>query len=84
MKTAKFLAPILVVAALVAGCGGGGTAGLKSSDVAVVGSVHVTKAQYDALLQNAKRSFKQQGRAFPKQGTSDYETVKSQAMTLLV
>jgi hypothetical protein len=84
MKTAKFLAPILVVAALVAGCGGGGSAGLKSSDVAVVGNVHVTKTQYDALLQNAKRSFKQQGRAFPKQGTSDYETVKGQAMTLLI
>jgi hypothetical protein len=84
MKTAKFLAPILLVAALVAGCGGGGSAGLKKDDVAVVGNVHVSKAQYDALIQNAKRSFKQQGRAFPKQGTTDYETVKGQAMTLLI
>ena len=84
MKTAKFLAPILVVAALAAGCGGGGSSSLKSSDVAVVGTVHVTKAQFDALIENAKRSFKQQGRSFPKQGTTDYETVKGQAMTLLV
>jgi len=84
MKTVKFLAPILVVAALVAGCGGGGAAGLKADDVAVVGNVHVTKAQYDALIEQAKRSFKQQGRAFPKQGTTDYETVKGQAMTLLI
>src|SRR5436309_1110829 len=84
MKTAKFLAPILVVAALAAGCGGGGASGLKSDDVAVVGNVHVTKAQYNALIEQAKRSFKQQGRGFPKQGTTEYETVKGQAMTLLV
>jgi parvulin-like peptidyl-prolyl isomerase len=84
MKQVKFLAPILLVAALVAGCGGGGSASLKKDDVAVVGSVHVTKAQFDALLATAKRSFAQQKRPFPKQGTPDYETVKGQAMTLLV
>ncbi|MFL5953644.1 MAG: SurA N-terminal domain-containing protein [Gaiellaceae bacterium] len=83
MKTAKFLAPILVVAALVAGCGGG-SASLRGDDVAVVGNVHVTKPQFDALIGQARRSFTQQGRAFPKQGTSEYETVKGQAMTLLV
>src|SRR3954462_5411661 len=84
MKKVKFLAPILVVAALVAGCGGGGSASLKSDDVAAVGDVHVTKAQFAALIAQAKRSYAQQGRPFPKQGTTDYETVKGQAMTLLV
>jgi hypothetical protein len=79
-----FLLPIVLVAALLAGCGGGGSAGLKKDDVAVVGKVHVTKAAYAALIAQAQRSFKQQGRAFPKQGTTDYETVKSQAITLLV
>jgi parvulin-like peptidyl-prolyl isomerase len=49
-----------------------------------VGKVHVTKAQYDALISQAQRSFKQQGRTFPKQGTTEYETVKGQAITLLV
>lgn len=83
MKTVTFFAPILVVAALVAGCGGGSSASLKSDDVATVGNVHVTKAQYDALIAQAKRSFAQQGRPFPKQGTTEYETVKGQAMTLL-
>jgi hypothetical protein len=79
-----FLFPIVLVAALLAGCGGGGSASLKSEDVAVVGKVHVTKTAYDALLAQAKRSFQQQGRAFPKQGTSEYQTVKGQAVTLLV
>jgi parvulin-like peptidyl-prolyl isomerase len=79
-----FLFPIVLVAALLAGCGGGGSASLAKDDVAVVGKVHVTKPQYDALITQAKSSFKQQGRAFPKQGTTDYETVKGQAVTLLV
>lgn len=79
-----FLFPIALVAVLLAGCGGGGSASLGKNDVAVVGKVHVTKAQFDALLGQAQRSFKQQGRPFPKQGTTDYETVKSQAITLLV
>lgn len=79
-----FLFPIVLVAALLAGCGGGGSASLKKEDVAVAGKVHVTKAEYDALLAQAQRSFKQQGRPFPKQGTTEYETVKSQAVTLLI
>jgi len=79
-----FLFPIVLVAALLAGCGGGSSASLKKDDVAVVGKVHVTKVAYAALIGQAQRSFKQQGRAFPKQGTTEYETVKSQAITLLV
>jgi len=85
MKTVKFLLPVVFVAALLAGCGGGGSsASLGSDDVATVGDTHVTKAQFDALITQAKNSFQQNKRAFPKQGTSDYETIKGQAMTLLV
>ena len=79
-----FLLPIALVAVLVAGCGGGSSASLKKDDVAVVGKVHVTKTAFDALIAQAQRSFKQQGRPFPKQGTTEYQTVKGQAVTLLV
>jgi parvulin-like peptidyl-prolyl isomerase len=79
-----FLLPIVLVTVLLAGCGGGSSAGLNKDDVAVVGNVHVTKAQYNALILQAQQSFKQQNRPFPKQGTTDYETVKGQAITLLV
>jgi parvulin-like peptidyl-prolyl isomerase len=82
--TKTFLLPLVLVAALLAGCGGGGSSSLAKDDVAVVGKVHVSKGEYDALLAQAKRSFKQQNRPFPKQGTTDYETVKGQAITLLV
>src|SRR3954451_11459594 len=80
----KSLLLVTLVAALVAGCGGGGSAKLSDDDVAVVGSDHISKSSFDALLAQAKRSFQTQGRKFPKQGSTDYETVKGQAVTLLV
>src|SRR3954467_5461566 len=73
MQTAKYTLPILLVAALLAGCGGGGdSASLKSSDIAVVGKIHISKDAFDALMAQAKRSFSQQTppRAFPKSGTA--------------
>ncbi len=67
----------------VAGCGGGSSS-LDSSDVAVVGSTHITQAQFDDLIAQAKRSFKSQKRTFPKAGSQDFQTLKNQAVTLLV
>jgi foldase protein PrsA len=65
-------------------CGGGGTASLDSTDVAVVGPDHITKAQFDDLLKRAKATYKSQGRPFPKAGTADYQGVKNQAIQYLV
>ena len=87
MKTAKFLILIALVAALVAGCGGSSdSASLQSDDVAVVGDSHISKADYDALIAQAKRSFAQQTppRKFPTQGTPEFQTIRGQAVTLLV
>ena len=83
MQTVKFSVPIVLAAVLLAGCGGGG-ASLKSNDVAVVGKVHVDRSAYDVLLAQAKRSFAQQGRKFPKEGTTEFAAVRGQAVTLLV
>ena len=87
MKTAKFLILIALAAALVAGCGGSSeSAKLQSEDVAVVGDTHISKSDYDALIAQAKRSFAQQTppRKFPAQGTTEFQTIKGQAVTLLV
>ena len=87
MKTAKFLILIALVAALVAGCGGSSdSASLQSDDVAVVGDTHISKSDYDALIAQAKRSFAQQTppRKFPAQGTPEFQTIRGQAVTLLV
>jgi parvulin-like peptidyl-prolyl isomerase len=79
---AKLTVPILFAVALVAGCGGGGgSSGLKTDDVAVVGSTHVSKTDYDVLIDQAKRSL---GKTFPKQGTAQYEALKTKAITVLL
>jgi parvulin-like peptidyl-prolyl isomerase len=85
MNKVKFPLLLALFAALLAGCGGGG-ASLNTNDVATVGNVHVSKSDFDALLAQAKRSYATQTppKVFPKAGTADYETIKGQAVTLLV
>jgi parvulin-like peptidyl-prolyl isomerase len=85
MNKVKFPLLLVLFAALFAGCGGG-SAKLKSSDVAAVGSIHITKTAFNALIEQAKRSYATQTppKAFPKPGTVDYGTIQGQAVTLLV
>jgi parvulin-like peptidyl-prolyl isomerase len=85
LRLSMLLASALLFAAFLAACGGGGSSSsVSSDDVAVVGGQEITKQQYAQLLAQAKLSFKQNGRAFPKQGTTEYEAVKAQVMNLLV
>ena len=80
-----FLFPVLLVAALAAGCGsGGGSSPLAAGDIAVVGPTHIAKAQFDSLMHEAKVNLKTRGQAFPKAGTTQYLAIKSQAVGLLV
>jgi parvulin-like peptidyl-prolyl isomerase len=74
---------LAAVAAAVAGCGGG-SGSVSGDDVAVVGGKHVTKDAYNALVDQAARSYKAQKRPFPKPGTSSYTTLKNQAVQFLV
>jgi parvulin-like peptidyl-prolyl isomerase len=85
MSKVTFLLPIALIAALAAGCGGGGSsASLGQEDVAVVGKTQISKADFNVLMAQAKRSFAQQHRPFPKAGTTEYASVKGNAVTLLV
>ena len=81
-----FLLPLVVaVALLAAGCGGGGgSAKPGEDDVATVGSIHLTKTRLQAELARAKASLVAQGQKFPKEGTTEYESLKAQAIWLLV
>lgn len=72
------------LAVLAAGCGGSSTASLASDDVAVVGSKEITKDQFQALMDRAKKSYDAQKRSFPKAGSTEYEQLKGQAITFLV
>ena len=70
--TTTFL--IAALAAVLAGCGGGGDSGSVPSDaVAEVNGQTITQEQFNALLDQAKKSYVSQKRKFPKAGTTEYD-----------
>jgi parvulin-like peptidyl-prolyl isomerase len=81
----KLILLSLLVLALAA-CGGGGKSSAKvaADDVAVVGALHIKQPLFTDLMAQAKASYKAQGQAWPKPGTTGYATIKSEAVTLLV
>ena len=50
----SILLTLCSLALVAAGCGGTSTAKLRSDDAAVVGSLPVTKAQFQSLMDRAK------------------------------
>jgi peptidyl-prolyl cis-trans isomerase C len=84
MKISRVLVlPALLLALLAAGCGGGSES-VPADAVAVVDGDEVAKSDYDALIEQARKSYKNQKRDFPKAGTPEFQTLKSQAVQFLV
>jgi foldase protein PrsA len=76
---------IAILALLAAGCGGDdGPASVPSDAVAVIGDDTITKAEFDQVLEQARKGYQQQKRPFPKAGSQDYEQLKGQIMQFLV
>jgi len=81
----RYLLPVGLLALLLAGCGGGGgAANLNAGDIAVVGNEHITKATFQQVMNQQLLSLKAQGQATPKAGTTAYETLKAQVISVLV
>jgi len=81
--TTTFL--IAALAAVLAGCGGGGSSGSVPNDaVAEVNGQTITQEQFNALLDQAKKSYVTQKRKWPAAGTTEYDTLKNQAVAYLV
>jgi foldase protein PrsA len=84
-RTLPILLLVVLLAVLTAGCGGSsGPKSVPSGDVAVVGDQTITRAQFDALLAQAKKSFKAQKRTFPKLGSQEYKSLQDQAVQYLI
>jgi parvulin-like peptidyl-prolyl isomerase len=84
MRTLRILAPLALVVVLVAACGGGGSKKVPASAVAVVGKDQVTRGDFNALIAQAKRTYKAQKRTFPKAGSAEYRALQTQAVEFLV
>ena len=65
------------------GCGGGDDK-VPADAVAVVDGEEIAKSDYDALLAQAKKSYQNQKREFPKAGSQEFQTLKNQAVQFLV
>ena len=85
MKHVKIaLLSLLVVFALVAAGCGGGSDEVPADAIASVDGTEVPKAEFDALIAQAKKSYSLQKRDFPKSGSPEYNTLKNQAVQFLV
>lgn len=85
MKTRlPFLLLSLLLVAALAACGGGGSGSVPSDSVAEVGSVAITKANLNSLINYAFANYKAQGQPAPKVGTPAYTQLRDQAVTFLV
>jgi parvulin-like peptidyl-prolyl isomerase len=72
-----------LVALVVSGCGGGDDE-VPADAVAVVDGEEIAKSDYDALIEQAKTSYKNQKRDFPAAGSQEFQTLKNQAVQFLV
>jgi foldase protein PrsA len=79
MLAAAALAALTVVAA---GCGD--TDEVPSDAAAVVDGTPIQKSTVQDLLQRTEKTYKAQKRQFPKQGTSEYQSLRTQAVAFLV
>jgi foldase protein PrsA len=71
----------------VAGCGGDdqkSPSDVPPDSIALIGDTKVPKADFDALLERAKTSYKAQNREFPKVGSPEYQDLKTRAVAFLV
>ena len=74
-----------LVSFALAGCGGGGgSEDVPPDAVAVVDGQEVAKSDYESLIAQAKKSYKNQKRDFPKAGSQEFQTLKNQAVQYLV
>jgi parvulin-like peptidyl-prolyl isomerase len=69
---------------LVAACGSGDSESVPDDAVAVVAGQQIPREQFDALLEQTKAGYKQQGRDVPKAGTPEYTTLKTNIVQYLV
>jgi peptidyl-prolyl cis-trans isomerase C len=71
-----------LVAVALAGCGG--DKDVPADAVAVVDGQEIARSDYEALISQAKKSYKNQKREFPAAGSQEFQTLRNQAVQFLV
>ena len=73
----------LVAVLVLAGCGGA-SKDVPADAVAVVDGEEIPRTDYEALINQAKKSYKSQKREFPAAGSQEFQTLRNQAVQFLV
>jgi parvulin-like peptidyl-prolyl isomerase len=86
MKPTRLVIAVLVALAVLvaAACGGKDEQSVPADAVAVVDGTAITRADLNALIARAKKSYTIQKRNFPKAGTAEYQALQTQAVAFLV
>jgi len=85
MRFLRIAAPLLVLVTLAAsGCGGGSSTKVPADAVAVVNGDTISRSEFDVAMARSKRGYKQQHRAWPKAGTTQFQQIQQSALTFLV
>ncbi|HET7513709.1 MAG TPA: peptidyl-prolyl cis-trans isomerase [Gaiella sp.] len=84
MKRSLALAAAALAAVTLVAAGCGDSDEVPADAVAVVDGTTITRSSLDGLLARAKKSYTAQKRAFPKAGTSEYQSLQTQAVAYLV
>lgn len=84
MKRSLLLAAAALAAVTLVAAGCGDSDEVPANAVAVVDGTTITRATLDDLLARAKKSYAAQKRDFPKAGTSEYQSLQTQAVAFLV
>lgn len=71
-----------LVSVALAGCGG--DKAVPADAVAVVDGEEIARSDYEALITQAKKSYKNQKREFPAAGSQEFQTLRNQAVQFLV
>ena len=69
---------------VVAACSGGGPRSVPSDAVAVVGDKAISKADWDALLNQTKQNYKATNHAFPKPGSVELANLRANVTQFLI
>jgi parvulin-like peptidyl-prolyl isomerase len=84
MKRSLALAAVALAAVTLVAAGCGDSDEVPADAVAIVDGTTITRSSLDGLLSRAKKSYTAQKRAFPKAGTSEYQSLQTQAVAYLV
>ena len=84
MKISRLVILLCALASIgLAGCGGS-SEDVPADAVAVVDGQDIARSDYEALIAQAKKSYKNQKREFPAAGSQEFQTLRNQAVQFLV